>query len=1504
VTRHAKASSAFTYGRRASAATDDARSSATRGASRGGKGSGLPSHQRAPHGRLAILVLSLVALAAVLGAGIVQAATKGQVSFFGSAGSGNGQFGAPGSSTNLGSTGIAVNQTGAGGVSGGDLYVVDSVNNRIERFTADGDFIATFGSAGTGGGQFNIPQGVAVDPNSGAVYVTDRENRRIQKFTAQGNFLRMWGWGVLNGGSSFQICTSSQSCQAGIGATAASAAGGQMATGTASPRVVVDPDNGNVFVSDPGNRRIQEFDSSGNFLRLWGWDVVTTGQAGDLGTSNFEICSSAATGVCKGANTTAGTDNGRFGSNSPSTMAIDANGVLYASDAGSGAAANRVQRFDTDNATPATLLNFLGAGNGAIGQAAPATAVSPLMTGATTGLAVDPSNGHLLVARDPTAAVVAGLSTPANPAAETWVQEIADPGASLSPQPAPNPAVVDNHAQGEAWIGNTSQTSLGLLGDIATRGSSGRIYASRPAVSQIAVLNQPGTQPSATAPTITANTTGVSATFNGSVNPNGSLSTYRFQYRVCPGGVCGSGTFTNLPATDALVGSGVGSVAVSQAVTGLLPNTTYEVQLTADGFGAPIATVLTSFLTPAIKPTLTQRPAAPVTDTTAQLQAEINPNNSATTYQFQWGTEAGVYPNSEPAVPASIGSGTSSLVVFNTIAGLLPNTTYHFRVLVTNVAAGTTTGTDQVFTTTATPTPSGPLERAYEMVSNPDKPTGPGVGLHGEAESFEGGSPGTAAASGERYLGFSGLGPIQIGGAATFAQDFPLSERTSSGWRTESPFNRLNSNPRVTAGYLQVAGASDDLSTIAFRSILNGSDAWLFPEMSNAGKFPVYLRSWDGRWEPVLPTDVSQGTFSSGQDNGIVAGEGSHFILTATEGWLGGLTGPGDPSFDRVVSTGTIYADDVSAGLSDTFPGAGIRTVVNVCTGAGSERTQIPAVDGSGNIGSQACPGALPGRDAALISSRGASFSSAGPNSAGTKFRRDAISADGSRIFFMSPDPSPGGGGITPPSSCSGTGASTVCPPQLYLRQQNPDGSFTARWIARAQIAGQAASLTGPALFEGASSDGDRVFFSTTSPLTGDDPNATGTPGPKVTGSASSSSWDLYGYDFTDSSADDPGDGALTRVSAGPTGAGDCSVAPESKAGGLRFVSKDGTRLYFTCAAPLAGVPTNAAPTNGTVTTASGTTATTATTNLYYYDSTRPFAQRWEFVANLPKSTNLDRCATTNTQETSPIEPSGASATSTSGSCVRGTDDGSFITFWTLGRLTADDPDATSADIYGFDATAGRLTRIDAPQGGVGGTYTCIHSSSTQCYGQPGMLEPGGGRTSKPNPGLATAPAVSSDRIAYFQSRSRLTPDDLDSGMDVYQWRNGDLSLLSPDTSGHAFYAGNGASGRDVFIQTDARLTWQDHDAERDVYDARIGGGFPEPLLPPLCAVLADGCQNAPATAPAASGASTTVLAGAGNVVEKPRKPKKPRNRQGKGKKQAKKAKQARHANRNWRAHR
>ncbi|HET9774869.1 MAG TPA: 6-bladed beta-propeller, partial [Nitrososphaeraceae archaeon] len=98
---------------------------------------------------------------------------------FGGKGSGDGQFNAPHS--------IDIDKFGS-------VYVTDTGNNRVQKFTSDGKFVLKWGDMGTGDGQFLKLHDLAVDPSGKYVYTVELKNHRVQKFTSDGKFVLKWGF--------------------------------------------------------------------------------------------------------------------------------------------------------------------------------------------------------------------------------------------------------------------------------------------------------------------------------------------------------------------------------------------------------------------------------------------------------------------------------------------------------------------------------------------------------------------------------------------------------------------------------------------------------------------------------------------------------------------------------------------------------------------------------------------------------------------------------------------------------------------------------------------------------------------------------------------------------------------------------------------------------------------------------------------------------------------------------------------------------------------------------------------------------------------------------------------------------------------------------------------------------------------------------------------------------------------------------------------------------------
>jgi hypothetical protein len=393
------------------------RAFATRGVSFGVNGSGAPSIK----GRVA--PIAVVTAALVLLAFVPLSQAKVVVNGFGTAGTLGGQLGnTPG--------GVTVNNSGAGGVASGTTYVVDTAQNRIERFSPAGVFERTWGfdvdstTAGTGfeictassgdtckagittpttvnGGQLSSPQGIAVNSANGDVYVTETGNRRVQEFDANGNFVRAWGFDVESSTNEIQAVTvkatggkftlafgGKETAELAFNATAAqvkTALEGLTSIGAANVTVANGPGDENgtkpyevTFTGALAGTDVAEISAtSGPGTPLTGGAAtvaVATTQNGSGASTGFEVCAIAAR--CKqaaAANAGAGQFGGAIG-----YPTVDASNNVWVPDQSN----SRIQEFSSTG----SFLKMAGAdvitdgaeGTGTLSSAS--TTVSALVT--------------------------------------------------------------------------------------------------------------------------------------------------------------------------------------------------------------------------------------------------------------------------------------------------------------------------------------------------------------------------------------------------------------------------------------------------------------------------------------------------------------------------------------------------------------------------------------------------------------------------------------------------------------------------------------------------------------------------------------------------------------------------------------------------------------------------------------------------------------------------------------------------------------------------------------------------------------------------------------------------------------------------------------------------------------------------------------------------------------------------------------------------------------------
>jgi len=123
----------------------------------------------------------------------------------------------------------------------GNIYAIDTVGHKVNVYNAAGGFLFSFGSQGSGPGQFNFPRdGIEIDDSLGRVIVNDLFNFRVSVWDKNGNFLFDFGsQGTADGQFSF-------------------------------PNGITVDSQSRIYVGDTGQKRVQVFDANGNFLFAFG----------------------------------------------------------------------------------------------------------------------------------------------------------------------------------------------------------------------------------------------------------------------------------------------------------------------------------------------------------------------------------------------------------------------------------------------------------------------------------------------------------------------------------------------------------------------------------------------------------------------------------------------------------------------------------------------------------------------------------------------------------------------------------------------------------------------------------------------------------------------------------------------------------------------------------------------------------------------------------------------------------------------------------------------------------------------------------------------------------------------------------------------------------------------------------------------------------------------------------------------------------------------------------
>jgi hypothetical protein len=187
--------------------------------------------------------------------------------------------------------------------------------------------------------------------------------------------------------------------------------------------------------------------------------------------------------------------------------------------------------------------------------------------------------------------------------------------------------------------------------------------------------------------------TRTTATLTGTVDPNGTATSYHFEY----GTTAAYGLSS--PGGDA---DGEDATPVSVPIEGLSPGTTYHYRLVAtngDGGAEGVDRTFRTASGPGL-PSLSTTVAREVGPTSASLRSRIDPNRGDTSYHFEYGLSQS-YGSRTPE--RGIGAGDAAVPVAEVIGALRPYRRYHFRVVATN-EAGRRVSRNRTFTTSRLPT--------------------------------------------------------------------------------------------------------------------------------------------------------------------------------------------------------------------------------------------------------------------------------------------------------------------------------------------------------------------------------------------------------------------------------------------------------------------------------------------------------------------------------------------------------------------------------------------------------------------------------------------------------------------------------------------------------------------------------------------------------------------------------------------------------------------------------
>jgi len=557
-------------------------------------------------------------------------------------------------------------------------------------------------------GVLNNPQGLAVDQSSGDVYVADTANHRIMKFTATGELLLGFGGNV--GGLGEDVCGGLVACGPGTPGTAA----GEFMS---AEFIAIDEDPSSpsfhdVYVADTGDQLISKYTPEGQLVASWGNNgagASANGQLNGTGTTVGSFGSLAGIAVdTTGTLNVMGVEHLENNVEVTKVFKFNQDGTFESeltvprSTEPRGLAVNGAGNFFKVPAS-GSVFEVNPAGE-EIGFVSEGQSARP----GASAFAVEPETGDLYVVT---------LDERIDHYVFNGAGEVLEPdGSTCVPAPASEPACGASDSVQVGFVGS-GVAVRSVAGDV------GNVFVSNPVTNQVDVyeLVTVPTVTSEAASEVGATSVRLNGTVEPEgialsecvfeYVPQGQFEEEEFTgVTAQEQAPCSEPSVAEVPTS--------GETKVHANVTGLAPGTTYHYRLRAantnqlPSFGAAV-----EFSTPP-PPAIVSAVAENLSGGMVDLTVRIDPRGFQTSYRFEYGTSTGaegVPAGGEGTITAAEGLSIRSVH----ITGLKSDTSYHWRVIATSVN-GATASPDHSFLypTGGVGLPDG---RAYEMVTPPQK---------------------------------------------------------------------------------------------------------------------------------------------------------------------------------------------------------------------------------------------------------------------------------------------------------------------------------------------------------------------------------------------------------------------------------------------------------------------------------------------------------------------------------------------------------------------------------------------------------------------------------------------------------------------------------------------------------------------------------------------------------------------------------------------------------------